>query len=133
MLVQRALTQQKKKPYINLMEQLSRTCLFLLAAATMTACGFPKTGAAPAPLSPAQVDMAVARSPAVSEQSLSTGRGLFISKCNGCHGYPDLDSIAEERWPGVMKKMAGKADLTGSQGDDVLRFVLAARTEPTKP
>jgi nitrate/TMAO reductase-like tetraheme cytochrome c subunit len=77
--------------------------------------------------------MAVAKSPAVSEQSISTGRDLFIAKCNGCHGYPDLDSIAEERWPGVMKKMAGKADLTCSQGDDVLRFVLAARTEPTKP
>lgn len=112
------------------MKQLSAR-LFLVAAATMTACGFPKTGAAPPPLSPAQIAAAGAKSPAVSEQSLSTGHDLFIAKCNGCHGYPDLGSIAKERWPDVMKRMAGKADLSSSQGDDVLHFILAARTDPT--
>jgi cytochrome c5 len=121
----------EKKLYINPMKQLPPPHLFLLAAAAMTACGFPKTGAAPAPLSPAQVATAVAKSPAVSEQSLATGHDLFIAKCNGCHGYPDLGSIAQEKWPAVMKRMAGKAHLNGSQGDDVLHFVVAARSEST--
>ena len=115
----------------NPMKQLPLPCLILFATVALTACGFPKTGAAPAPLSPAQVAIAVAKSPATAEPSLSTGRDLFIAKCNGCHGYPDLGSIAEERWPDVMKRMAGKAHLDGSQGDDVLHFVLAARIEPT--
>jgi hypothetical protein len=118
----------EKELYINLMKQLAPSCLFLVAA-VMTACGFPKTGAAPPPLSPAQVASAVARSPAVSEQSLSTGHDLFITKCNGCHGYPELRSIAEERWPGIMERMGHKADLNGSQAADVLHFVLAARIE----
>ena len=121
----------ENKLYINPVKQVLPPYLFLLASAAMTACGFPKTAAAPGPLTPAQVAMAVAKSPAVSEQSISTGRDLFIAKCNGCHGYPDLGSITEEKWPDVMKKMARKADFNGSQGDDVLHFVLAARTEPT--
>jgi cytochrome c5 len=120
----------EKALYNTSMKQFPATCLFIVAGAATTACGFPKTGAAPAPLSPAQVDGATAKSPAVSAQSLSTGHDLFIAKCNGCHGYPDLGSIAEERWPAVMKQMAHKADLNDSQGDDVLHFILAARTEP---
>jgi cytochrome c5 len=133
MLAQRALTQQKRKVYIHPMKQLPAPCLFLVVA-VMTACGFPKAGAAPPPLSQAQVAVAAAMSPGDSEQSLSSGHDLFIAKCNGCHGYPDLGSIAEERWPGIMERMAHKAELNRSQGDEVLHFVLAARTPtPSQP
>jgi cytochrome c5 len=100
-----------------------------LSLAAAVACGFPKTGAAPPPLSPAQTASALT-SPGVTEQSLTAGHDAFIAKCNGCHGYPDLGSISVEKWPDVMMRMAHKADLTESQGNDVLHFILASRVEP---
>jgi cytochrome c5 len=106
--------------------------VFIAAIAAVAACGFPKTGAAPAALTPAQITAATAATPGVSEQSLTAGHDAFISKCNGCHGYPDLASVPAEKWPDVMKRMSGKAELKGPQSDDVLHYVLAARAEPVK-
>ena len=59
---------------------------------------------------------------------------MFVAKCNGCHGYPAIESISDDRWPDIMKRMAAKADLTETQERDVLHFILAqrgnARAEP---
>ena len=96
----------------------------------MTACGFPKTGAVPGALSPAQVTAATGRWPDATQPQLEMGRSLFIARCNHCHGYPDIDSIGEDRWPGIMDRMGKNASLDASQRDAVLHFVLASRGAP---
>jgi cytochrome c5 len=91
-------------------------------------CGFPKTSTAPPPpLSPNEATAASARWPEATPDHLATGRALFVARCNGCHGYPDLAAVPEERWPGIVKEMTPKAKLSAAEGDDVLHFVLAAR------
>ncbi len=108
----------------------------LLAASLVTslfvAAGcYPKAAGAPPPLSAAGVDRAVARWPGTAPASLATGRELFVAKCNGCHGYPDLAAIQDDRWPSIVKSMAGKAHLGPAEGEAVLHFILASRSDPT--
>jgi hypothetical protein len=93
---------------------------------------YPKVSAAPPVLSAADADRAAARWPGVSASSLLAGRDHFLAKCNGCHGYPDLSAISDERWPAIVTRMAGKAHLTPEEGDGVLHFILASRAAGTK-
>jgi mono/diheme cytochrome c family protein len=102
--------------------------LSLVLSVTVGACSFPKTAGAPPPLTPPQIAVAATK----FEQSLVAGHNIFVAKCNGCHGYPDLGSVPENRWPEIMKTMTRKADLKGTEGEDVLHFILAARTEAPK-
>jgi mono/diheme cytochrome c family protein len=102
----------------------------LLAAAFTEAGCYPKAGPPPGALSANSVTSASTRWPGVTAGSLAAGRDLFLAKCNGCHDYPDLAAISDERWPNILDKMAKKADLGAEQRDAVLHFVLASRAEP---
>lgn len=95
----------------------------------LVGCGPAQTSAAPPLLSPTQTSLARQRWPEATPQSLAAGHDLFVAKCRGCHGYPDIASISDERWPRIVRNMAPRATLTAAQGDDVLRFILAARTD----
>ena len=101
----------------------------LFAVGLVGAGCYPKAGSAPAALSANAVASASARWPGVTESSLSAGRGLFLAKCNGCHGYPDLAAIPDDRWPSILEKMAKKSRLGAEERDEVLHYVLAARSE----
>jgi hypothetical protein len=96
--------------------------------ATVTGC-YPKAGSAPAALSAATITSASARWPGTTASSLAAGRDLFLVKCNGCHDYPDLAAIADERWPHIVEKMGTKSHLNPAERDEVLRYVLAWRSE----
>jgi mono/diheme cytochrome c family protein len=93
-----------------------------------TGC-YPKAAQAPGPLSAGAVTWASTRWPGVTESSLSKGRDLFLSKCNGCHGYPDLAAIDDKHWPDIVESMAKKSHLDAWGRDAVLHYVLAARSE----
>jgi cytochrome c5 len=107
-----------------------RHCV-LLTVAAIVGC-YPKAGPAPEPLSPAAVNTASTRWPGVTAASLAAGRDLFLARCNGCHGYPEASSIADERWPHIMDKMGPKAGLTPERTANVLHFLLASRTESSR-
>ncbi len=94
-----------------------------------TACSYPRSGAAPGPLSSASAAAAATRWPGATPESLDAGRTLFLDRCNGCHGYPDLGPISASRWPGIMTDMGHKSHLTPEQTEQVLRFILAAREQ----
>lgn len=103
---------------------------WLLVFAALSACGFPKSAAAPGAVSPAEVSAATSKWPDATEAQLTTGRDTFIARCNHCHGYPDLASVSEGDWPGILDRMAKKASLDATQKEAVLRFVLVARNTP---
>ena len=78
---------------------------FALFAASFSSSGcYPKAAAAPAAVSASGVTAASTRWPGVTASALSTGRDLFLARCNACHGYPDLRAISEDRWPGILEK-----------------------------
>lgn len=102
--------------------------VFFTVALTDAGC-YPKAGPAPEALSANSVVWASTRWPGVTASSLALGRDLFLTKCNGCHEYPDLSAIADARWPGILEGMARKAHLGAEERDAVLHYVLASRSE----
>jgi hypothetical protein len=105
------------------------TWVALLAIGVAGAGCFPKTAAAPGPVSANGVTWASTRWPGVTAGALSAGRDHFVAKCSGCHGYPDLAAIQEGEWPTIVERMAKKAGLGAEERDAVLHFVLASRAE----
>ena len=103
--------------------------LVLAATGILGAGCFPKAAPVPGALSPAGVAWATARWPGATAASLTAGRDQFVAKCNGCHGYPDLPAIADDRWPAIVESMGNKAHLGAEEKDAVLHYVLASRQE----
>jgi hypothetical protein len=68
--------------------------------------------------------------PDMDAPRLDAARSLYIARCAGCHQlYRPIDYSAS-RWPKLMERMAQKSKLTPDQGEELLRFVLAARAVP---
>ena len=101
----------------------------LVAVGVVGAGCYPKVAPPPGALSANSVASASTRWPGVTARSLSTGHDLFLANCDVCHGYPDLTAIPDERWPGILEKMAKKSHLGAEERDAVLHFVLASRSE----
>lgn len=102
--------------------------LAIAGGALVVACGFPKTVDGPPPaITPAQAERAAQEQPGVNQASLNGGRELYAAKCNGCHGYPDIATIPDEKWPEIMQRMGKKSDLTPEQSNQVLAFVRTAK------
>lgn len=101
--------------------------LTLLAAGLFAAGCYPKAGPAPGALSNNSVTWAQAKWPGETAESLGVGKDAFMAKCNGCHGYPDLAEIADEKWPAIVDRMAGKSDLDEKKEEAVLHYILAAK------
>ena len=102
----------------------------LVLIVALSACGFPKTAAAPGAVSPAEVTAATGKWPDATEAQLKTGRDAFVARCNHCHGYPDLSSVPDDKWPDVMDRMGKNASLDATQKEAVLRFILTAKNTP---
>ncbi len=96
--------------------------------AAVAACGYPKGGAVPPPVTGDAVSVAAKKWPDATEASLAEGRALFASKCNACHDHPDVNAVAAAKWPEIAKEMGEKAKLDAKQSELVLRFVLAAQS-----
>jgi hypothetical protein len=105
----------------------------LIAFTLLEASCYPKAATAPPALSASGVALASARWPGVTEGALAAGHQLFVTKCNGCHDYPDLTAIPERRWPGILEKMAKKSHLNAEERDNVLHFVVASRSQQLAP
>lgn len=100
-------------------------------SALAVACGFPASAPPPPAASPAALEAARLVWPDTSAATLAEGRELFVSKCDGCHGHPDVVAIPLTRWPAILADMGPKASLDARQTESVLRFVTAARAQRT--
>lgn len=102
--------------------------LMLASLTPLAGCGFPKTVASPpAPLTDDEITLAQKQSPQSNGDTLNAGRTLYVAKCNGCHGYPDIATIADGEWPEIVKRMAKKSDISSEQEAQVLAFIRAAK------
>src|SRR5262245_11856812 len=101
--------------------------LLPLAALLLTGC-FPKAAPPPTALNPRQVELAQAKNPAATPESLEHGRTLFVDKCGACHDHPDLSAVRLSRWPKILKAMLENAELDkdAQASADVTGFVLTA-------
>jgi hypothetical protein len=105
--------------------------LVLASALVLGGCKwYPKAGPVPAALSESALAGALSKFPNENKETLEQGRQLFSDNCGDCHDYPDVWSIREARWPGVMKKMAKEAELKQEESDLILHFVLSAQADP---
>lgn len=98
-----------------------------LVLAGSLGCGFPKAGAVPPPVEGEAAAAAATKWKGATPEVLAEGRALFVGKCNACHDHPDVDAIADDKWPAIVGEMREKAKLDARQGESVLRFVLAAK------
>ncbi|MBA3686541.1 MAG: hypothetical protein H0W72_15065 [Planctomycetes bacterium] len=108
-----------------------RRLLPLLAIATTCVIGGcpPRGTAHVAEVSPAMVDYAAKQWPGSDPLQLQRGRALLTSaRCTECHGLPSPTSESAEKWPGIVTRMGKKAEMDATEREDLLRFILAART-----
>jgi len=103
--------------------------LALLLLLILPGCFFlyPKSGPIPGVPSSASLEEARKKWPDVTQESLISGRQLFVAKCAGCHDTPDMHSVDLSEWPDVMKKMGPKSKLAEEQTELVLRFVITSQ------
>jgi cytochrome c5 len=99
-----------------------------LLIAVLVACGYPKPGPPPAPLPPAAIEAARLRFPGATAESLESGRQVFLRNCNRCHELPAIGAFSEAELERIVPRMARKAKLDEVQSQQVLQFVLAARS-----
>ncbi len=79
-------------------------------------------------VSPELIAAARARDPDASGEGLERGRDLFTTRCDTCHSLPPPTSHSASEWPGFVASMGKKARLDQVQQDEILRYVLAARS-----
>ena len=93
----------------------------------LAAC-FPKSAPPPKALSPRQLELAKAKGPDITDESLERGRVLFVDKCGACHDHPDLSAVRLSKWPGILKRMLENAELEKDAvaSGDVKAFVTTA-------
>lgn len=107
------------------MNRLAPLTLAILSAVIAAGCMYPRAASPPASLTPAELEAVKASFPEATDASLTAGRDLFVARCADCHDHPDVMSIPDDEWPGVMKSMGAKAELDADQAASVKRFILA--------
>jgi cytochrome c5 len=53
----------------------------------------------------------------------ATGKTLFASNCNRCHGLPDIPLYSAKRWDIILTSMIPKASLSKEQGIHVTAYI----------
>jgi len=59
---------------------------------------------------------------------LREGRTLFVSRCIECHTLPPIAKYRATEWPGLVAKMAKRADLDVAQRNSITAYILAVRS-----
>ncbi len=57
-------------------------------------------------------------------RDLSEGHRLYILKCSSCHALYRPQELAGQDWQRLFPEMSGKARLTESEGDLILKYLL---------
>lgn len=57
---------------------------------------------------------------------LRRGRAVFVTECTACHRLFLPGEYSPEQWRGIVKRMAGRASLSGDQAADLYLYLSTA-------
>jgi hypothetical protein len=70
--------------------------------------------------------------PGTTVSDLHRGKQQYVQRCSGCHGLIDPHQFQAGRWPGFVKEMSGRLQLSGNDLADLTRYlVVAAESSPS--
>lgn len=53
----------------------------------------------------------------------AAGKTLFATRCNRCHGLPDIPLYSSKRWDIILTSMIPKARLSKDQGAHITAYI----------
>lgn len=59
-------------------------------------------------------------------EALRRGRAIFVTECAACHRLYWPNEYSPGQWRGIVKRMAGRASLSGSQAADLDLYLSVA-------
>jgi hypothetical protein len=69
----------------------------------------------------------------VTMQTLIDGHALYTGTCTGCHNAVSIYSIQEASWTRIIDDMALRANISKTEKDAVLKYVLSIKaTQPAE-
>ncbi|HKC69100.1 MAG TPA: hypothetical protein VKG26_12770 [Bacteroidia bacterium] len=75
-----------------------------------------------------QVDAAKKKYPDATTASLQKGHDVYYgASCTGCHGAKKITNFSEDDLPGIINRMARKAQISDEEKDAVLKYVMGVK------
>ncbi len=112
---------------ININRAARRLGFAAIVAGALAGCA----GRLPEPSS-ADAARAAQQWPGTTVSDLHRGRERYVQSCSSCHGLIDPHQFEAGRWPGFVKEMSGRMQLTQSDVADLTRYlVVASGSAPT--
>jgi mono/diheme cytochrome c family protein len=68
--------------------------------------------------------------PGTTVDDLHRGRQRYVQSCSGCHGLIDPHRFPQARWPGFVKEMTGRLQLSSNDVQDLTRYLVVASQAP---
>ncbi|HVZ75282.1 MAG TPA: cytochrome c [Polyangia bacterium] len=68
--------------------------------------------------------------PGTTVDDLHRGKQRYVQSCSGCHGLIDPHQFPEARWPGFVKEMSGRLQLSSNDLQDLTRYLVVASQAP---
>ena len=68
--------------------------------------------------------------PGTTVDDLHRGRQRYVQSCSGCHGLIDPHKFPQARWPGFVKEMSGRLQLSSNDLQDLTRYLVVASQAP---
>ena len=68
--------------------------------------------------------------PGTTVSDLHRGKQQYVQRCSGCHGLIDPHQVQAARWPGLVKEMSGRLNLSGGDVADLTRYLVVASQSP---
>ncbi|HTA18595.1 MAG TPA: cytochrome c [Polyangia bacterium] len=112
---------------INININARRVGFAAIVAGALAGCA----GRLPEP-SAADAARAAQHWPGTTVSDLHRGRDRYVQSCSSCHGLIDPHQFEAGRWPGFVKEMSGRMQLTPNDVADLTRYlVVASESAPT--
>ena len=68
--------------------------------------------------------------PGTTVTDLHRGKQQYAQRCAGCHGLFVPHQFEAGRWPGFVKEMSGKLDISSAEVADLTRYLVVASESP---
>lgn len=68
--------------------------------------------------------------PGTTVDDLHRGKQRYVQSCSGCHGLIDPHQFPQARWPGFVKEMSGRLQMSSNDMQDLTRYLVVASAAP---